>query len=114
MSTVQNIITILRGRKGLIGLYLDDKLVATHDKFSKPWEVDQCCEQHGGEGCTIVEKPAMFYRFKDIPLVLEADDSKDIPGVVRTLQEIQKSKAVCVGKECPGCSVCSEDEGKGK
>jgi len=76
MST-ENVITILRSMNGLVGIYKDFKLTATHDKHATQRDIDQSCAQHGGPKCKVLERTADFDCYGEIPTSIKPAAKQD-------------------------------------
>ena len=62
-------ITVVRGQKGVIAIYLGNDLTCTHDKFSRPEDIELAIEQRGGG--KVVEKTGKFSSVSEIPVFLK-------------------------------------------
>ena len=59
---------VVYGKKRLIAVYVDSKLVATHDKFTQDnGDFDRLLAKWESEGHSVVEHKGTFARFCDIP-----------------------------------------------
>ena len=71
---------VVYGKKRLIAVYVDSKLVATHDKFTQDnGDFDRLLAKWENEGHSVVEHRGTFARFCDIPDTFSPDslDSVD-------------------------------------
>ena len=69
-------ITVVRGKKGLVAVYKDKKLIATGDKFWRGQDEEKCIAAHSDKDESIVEKEGDFSSFAEIPEVLEVTRAK--------------------------------------
>ena len=97
-------ITVVRGEKGLIGIYKDGELRATHDKFTWKSELETCIESLSGKDEKVTEMFGDFSTFADIPAVL-----KDVKKV-KSLSKEEPAPKEREGIEGPQLNPQAEDE----
>ena len=61
-------ITIVRGKRGLVAIYAGNDLAATMDKYCRPDDIELAIKQHGGG--KVKETTGDFSSLAEIPLTL--------------------------------------------